>query len=48
MLLDTAGGKLILKGRVALKEGLLEMLVCKSEHQGTRVGLCGRLGRLVP
>lgn len=36
VLLDTAGGKLILKGRVALKEGLLEMLVCKAntkEHE---------------
>lgn len=36
VLLDTAGGRLILKGRVALKEGLLEMLVCKAntkEHE---------------
>jgi len=36
VLLDKAAGKLILKGRVCLKEGLLEMLVCKAntkEHE---------------
>lgn len=36
VLLDTAGGRLILKGKMCLKEGLLEMLVCKAntkEHE---------------
>lgn len=36
VLLDAPGGRLILKGRMCLKEGLLEMLVCKAntkEHE---------------
>jgi hypothetical protein len=36
VLLDKAGGRILLKARVALKEGLLEMLLCKAntkEHE---------------